>query len=87
MGILMTGIEYKDAGLDIRSKFSMVGKKLNEAYSFIGEIKGVLGSVILSTCNRTEIWLSTEDNSETAFEYLLCDILLLNKDEYAKYIN
>ena len=87
MGILMTGIDYKDAGLDIRSKFSMVGKKLNEAYSFIGEIKGVLGSVILSTCNRTEIWLSTEDNSETAFEYLLCDILLLNKDEYAKYIN
>lgn len=87
MGILMTGIDYKDAGLDIRSKFSMVGKKLNEAYRFIGEIKGVLGLVILSTCNRTEIWLSTEDDSETAFEYLLCDILLLNKNEYAKYIN
>ena len=85
MGIIMSGIDHTKAGVDIRSVFSFTKKKTGELYEAIRNIPGISGCVILSTCNRMEIWLSSADEPSVSPMELLCSLLELDAKEYETY--
>lgn len=58
MSFLAFGINHKTASVDVREKVAFDLQKLDEALDSIRSIESVSESVILSTCNRTEIYCS-----------------------------
>ena len=56
MNILLVGISHKIAPLKVRERFSFTKKRLKEVLTGLKETDSVLGAVILSTCNRMEIY-------------------------------
>ena len=85
MAIQMIGIDHSVAAIDIRTIFSFTKKKTVEALEIIKQKKGICGCVLLSTCNRMELWVSTEDACEIALYELLCEIRQIHTDAYQKY--
>ena len=64
MSISMVGIDYNKASVDVRAQFSFTKKNAAAAMEKLKETPGILGCVILSTCNRMEIWASTQEEWE-----------------------
>lgn len=85
MGIQMIGIDHSVAEIDIRTIFSFTKKCTAEALEQLKQVKGVEGCVLLSTCNRMELWVSTnEDFSDDLYE-LLCRIREVDPGRYRQY--
>ena len=72
MSIRMIGIDHSLAGLDVRAKFSFTKKSAAEAMEQFKELEGVKGCVLLSTCNRMELWASTTKECEQDLLVWLC---------------
>lgn len=85
MSISMIGIDHSKASVDIRAKFSFTKKKAVEAMSRLKEEQGILGCIILSTCNRMEIWASTQEGKTVSLYEFLCKEKEVEKEEYQKY--
>ena len=64
MNLILFGINHKTAPLKVRERFSFTGKRLKEVLIELKSIDSILGVVILSTCNRTEIYAHMADGSE-----------------------
>ena len=62
----MIGIGHTAAPLEVREKLSFSREQMLDALPMLSERVG--GAVILSTCNRTEIYTMTDDLAETARE-------------------
>ncbi len=56
MSLLVLGINHKTASVDLREKVAFSPEKLRLALTELGQMPDVNSSVILSTCNRTEIY-------------------------------
>lgn len=67
MNILVVGLNHKTADVDIREKLAFNGQKLEEGLQSIKTLPDVKEAVILSTCNRVEIY-AVVTNAETAHE-------------------
>lgn len=85
MSISMIGIDHSKASVDIRAKFSFTKKRAIEAMKKLKEEHGILGCIILSTCNRMEVWVSTQDDEEISLYDFLCKEKKVEKDEYQDY--
>lgn len=85
MGIIMAGIDHTRAGVDIRSVFSFTKKKTGELYEDLKQIQGLEGCVILSTCNRMELWLSSADGFVLSPLDLLCAQLGLDATDFEPF--
>lgn len=85
MSISMIGIDHSKASVDIRAKFSFTKKRAVEAMKKLKEEHGILGCIILSTCNRMEVWVSTQDDKEISLYEFLCREKEVEKDEYQDY--
>lgn len=57
LDVKMAGIDYNKAGVDARALFSMT-KTGVDAIARLGGVQESAGCVVLSTCNRTELWVS-----------------------------
>ena len=57
MALISLAIDYKKSPIEVRSEFALSGLDIGELYSSILAIEDVCHAVILSTCNRTEIYL------------------------------
>lgn len=74
---LLIGISYKNAPIEIREKFSINKEKLSGVLTEIkvNKINGIQECVILSTCNRTEIYAvinkPPEEVCERVYNYIL----------------
>lgn len=73
MSISMVGIDYNKASVDIRAQFSFTKKNAAAAMEKLKEAPGILGCIILSTCNRMEIWASTQEEWEGSLFDFLCE--------------
>lgn len=58
MKISMIGIDHSIANIEFREKFAFTKSKVIDSLKKIKEKFKVKGVVIISTCNRSEIWLS-----------------------------
>ncbi len=64
MHLLVIGINFKTADVEIREKIHFSEKLISEAYQQLTTYNSIKGSVILSTCNRVEIYSSVTDIEE-----------------------
>ncbi len=65
MNTIVIGLNHKTADIDIREKLAFDGPKLEEGLLTIRNLPEVKESVIISTCNRVEIYLNA-GNTEQA---------------------
>jgi glutamyl-tRNA reductase len=56
MHIIVVGLNYKTAPVEIRERLTFNEANLGEAMGALQEKKSILENVIVSTCNRTEIY-------------------------------
>ena len=58
MQIEMIGISYQTAGVDLRERLALHGKRLGEAFALLRERCPGWELVIVSTCSRTEFYFA-----------------------------
>ena len=87
MDITMVGIDYRDAGLDIRGKFSYTKREQEETIMHLKQLEGISGCVLLSTCNRTELVLSYTEEWDQDEKKLFCGLKALEPEQYAQYLH
>ena len=56
MNILCAGINHRTAHVDVRERFAVRESEMADMLARVREIDGVSGAVILSTCNRVELY-------------------------------
>jgi glutamyl-tRNA reductase len=61
MKIAVVGLNHKTADVELREKLAFNGPKLEEGLQKIKEIPGIRETIIISTCNRVEIYLHVQD--------------------------
>ncbi|HYA26532.1 MAG TPA: glutamyl-tRNA reductase [Thermodesulfovibrionales bacterium] len=67
MKIIVIGLNHKTADVDVREKLAFNGPKLEEGLLKIRELPGVSEAIVLSTCNRVEIYVSSK-HPDTTYE-------------------
>ena len=56
MHIIVVGLNFKTAPVEIRERLTFDSKQIGEAMNQLQTKKSILENVIISTCNRTEIY-------------------------------
>jgi len=64
MHFIIAGLNYKTASVEVREKIHFPNETINEAYKLLNDYPSIKGSVILSTCNRVELYASVEKVEE-----------------------
>lgn len=85
MTISMIGIDHDRAPVDVRALFAFTKKNAGEAMEQLKERAGIHGCIILSTCNRLEIWASHEDDQEFSLYRCLCELKNIQDPSYEEY--
>lgn len=65
MELTLVGISHKTAPVEIREKFSFTKVQIQESQAKLLAISGIEGVVILSTCNRAEIYAHSSHNPKS----------------------
>ncbi len=86
MGIQMIGIDHSIAEIDVRTIFSFTKTKIVEALEVLKNIEEIQGCVLLSTCNRMELWVSCSEEFHHSLYEILCRIRRVNPDPYRGYL-
>ena len=86
MTLLALGINHKTAPVALRERVTFSPDTLDQALESLLAQPMVQGGVVLSTCNRTELYLSVEeqDNLQEVLIRWLCDYHGLNEDDLRK---
>ncbi len=86
MSIFMIGIDHNKASVDVRALFSFTKKAAGEAMLAFKEQDGIHGCVILSTCNRMEVWVSAQKDWDADRLYgQLCALRQVSGGPYRGY--
>src|SRR3990167_8699663 len=64
METIVLGLSHKSAPIEIREKISFCAKTLRQALLSLNEYPSIEENVILSTCNRVEIYATTHDTEK-----------------------
>lgn len=70
MSIILLGLNYKTAPVEIREKVSLSKTHIQRNVEALRQLDGCKGIAILSTCNRTEFYMDADDD-ERAVSSLL----------------
>jgi len=63
MGIIVVGLSHKTAPVDVREKLSFPEATVPDALKTLMGYEGIKESLILSTCNRVEIYSSVQESA------------------------
>ena len=66
MQLLTLGLNHRTAPVDVRERVSFSREELRSGLMNLGEYDGLSGLVILSTCNRTELYASVDESAAGA---------------------
>jgi glutamyl-tRNA reductase len=66
MKVFVAGLNHKIADVDVREKLAFNGPKLEEGLKRFRELPEVHEAIILSTCNRVELYANVIDNQRAA---------------------
>ncbi len=81
----LIGVNHQTAGVDERSKFSLTGAEANMLVEDWISCGFFSGAVILSTCNRVEIYYNAETESPEFTERRIIDSFLQNLELSSRY--
>lgn len=68
--LLLSGLEHSQVPIALREGLSFPKNRVRELDRALGELPGVSGCVLLSTCNRTELYVTSEEGLDPG--RLLC---------------
>lgn len=88
MHILVVGLNYKTAPVEIRERLTFNPSQLGDAMKTLNNKKSILENVILSTCNRTEIY-AVVDQVHTGRYYIkefLAEQFNVNQSEFSPFL-
>lgn len=73
MVLAVLGLNHKTVSVDIREKFSISEESAREGLLHLSEQERIKEAVVLSTCNRTEIYavLKEEEDKEELYHFFL----------------
>ena len=75
MQLKILGLNYKTAPLEIREKFSLGKESIRRGLENLEDYDELEEAVILSTCNRTEIYAVTSTNFSTSVKNFINDLI------------
>lgn len=81
MSVQMIGMDHSLAGIEVREKFSFTKKQAGELMEKWKGCPGVYGIVLLSTCNRVEIYVNSE-KEDLDLCGMLCEEKWADRAEY-----
>ena len=73
MTISVIGLNHKSANIDVREKFSFTSDSASLLLRRIKKVSGILEVIVVSTCNRTEIYCESANGSDDIKNWLLSD--------------
>ncbi|UOF90185.1 glutamyl-tRNA reductase [Fodinisporobacter ferrooxydans] len=87
MHIMVIGLNYRTAPVELREKFSLSETAQREALTYLHGTRSILESVIVSTCNRTEIYaLVTSLHAGTEFfQWFLARLAGVDRDSFTSH--
>lgn len=86
VNIVMVGLNYRLAPLEVREKFVILKEDVQSIGARFLALSGITGCVILSTCNRTEIYISQSSKDlASSLEESLCSFLGVNTKMSQKF--
>ena len=83
--IKMIGIDHSKAAVEHRERFSFTKAGACKAMEMLKERAGIEGVIILSTCNRTELWVSVKSELQLSLYEELCDLKQMDRSDREKY--
>ncbi|OLO40509.1 glutamyl-tRNA reductase [Alkalihalophilus pseudofirmus] len=89
MHILVVGLNYKSAPVEIRERFAFQEGELPQALHQLRNMKSILECTIVSTCNRTEIYV-VSDQLHTGRHFtkvFLSEWFNLAREEFTSYLD
>jgi len=88
MKLLITGVSHKTAPVEVRECLAFREETLPAALADLKSREGVTEAVILSTCNRVEITVTTDDQSDpqAIVDTFLTDSKAVSPDSIAPYL-
>ncbi len=87
MHLTLVGLSHKTAPIEIREKLTFPAHRQEEALSLLTAGAEIAEAVVLSTCNRTEIYAvsATEAGSGAVIDFL-CDYHDLDRHDLVRYL-
>lgn len=82
MSIRMLGIDHNHASVDIRAVFSFTKREIEDNIEKLRRSMHADGCIILSTCNRMEVWVDVPDGSKESLVEQLCRLKGVSPEEY-----
>ena len=73
MTISVIGLNHKSANIDIREKFSFTADSASLLLRRIKKVRDILEVIVVSTCNRTEIYCESTNGSDDIKNWLLSE--------------
>jgi len=88
MKLLITGVSHKTAPVEIRERLAFRPELLEDALADLRGREGVAEAVILSTCNRVEITVTTDDrcNPQAIVDAFLADRKMIDADTLERHL-
>ena len=85
MRLIMTGLDHRRAEIGVREMFALTKDRTGKVLTAIKDRGGARGCVIISTCNRTELYASVPDGDVFDPTKALCGELGRNHEDYSGY--
>jgi glutamyl-tRNA reductase len=88
MKFLITGLNHRTAPVEVRERLAFNEARLSNALNELKRCPGLLEGMILSTCNRVEIAITTDEqtNAEDAVERFLAETQQVTREWIAPYL-
>ena len=85
MNIRMIGIDHEMATLTQREKFAFTASQREAAMKRVVEEFGAAGAILISTCNRTELWISEFTSSAEDMAGWMMELKKVPESSYKEY--
>ncbi|KZN47127.1 glutamyl-tRNA reductase [Pseudoalteromonas luteoviolacea] len=86
MTIIALGINHKTASVELREKVAFSPEQLSRALEQLNKLSEFHESVIVSTCNRTEIYCSVDQDNSQALLSWLAEFHCIEEQELAENV-
>lgn len=86
MSLLTLGLNHQTAPVDIREKITFTPEHLERALNEVQDVKGIKEAVIVSTCNRTEIYCECDDKYESDLTAWVAKFHQIDEEAISPYL-
>ena len=88
MKLLTLGLHYETAPIEVREKLSFIARQIWEGLQEVQHLGGISEAVIVSTCNRVEVYAAVEDE-KSACEQIIAFLARFHNvpsDDFRSYL-